>query len=120
MIQNMVDERVSETKEQLGSDEYSEILEEQGKTEDEVAKDIEKSARKQLKRRMVLNEIAKQEEIEMTDEEFEDRLEEEAEKQDVNPIKFKNQLKGRRPAGILPRILEPGKSSSTSCSIQQT
>ena len=93
MIQDMVDERVSETKEQLGSDKYSEILEEQGKTEDEVAQDIEKSARKQLKRRMVLNEIAKQEEIEMTDEEFENRLEEEAEKQDVNPIKFKNQLK---------------------------
>lgn len=93
MIQNMVDERVSETKEQLGSEKYSEILKEQGKTEDEVAQDIEESARKQLKRRMVLNEIAKQEEIEMTDEEFENRLEEEAEKQDVNPIKFKNQLK---------------------------
>ncbi len=93
MIQNMVDERVSETKEQLGSEKYSEILEEQGKTEDEVAQDIEESARKQLKRRMVLNEIARQEEIEMTDEEFENRLEEEAEQQDVNPIKFKNQLK---------------------------
>ncbi len=93
MIQDMVDERVSETKEQLGSEKYSDILEEQGKTEDEVAQEVEKSARKQLKRRMVLNEIAKQEEIEMTDEEFENRLEEEAEKQDVNPIKFKNQLK---------------------------
>ncbi len=93
MIQNMVDERVSETKEQLGSEKYSEILAEQGKTEDEVAQDIEESARKQLKRRMVLNEIAKREEIEMTDEEFENRLEEEAEKQDENPIKFKNQLK---------------------------
>lgn len=93
MIQNMVDERVSETREQLGSQKYSEILEEQGKTEDEVAEEIEESARAQLKRRMVLNEVAKQEEIELTDEEFENKLEEEAEKQDVNPIKFKNQLK---------------------------
>ncbi|MBS3766161.1 trigger factor [Candidatus Bipolaricaulota bacterium] len=93
MIQDMVDERVSETREQLGSEKYSEILEEQGKSEDEVAEEIEESARAQLKRRMVLNEVAKQEEIELTDEEFENKLEEEAEKQDVNPIKFKNQLK---------------------------
>lgn len=93
MIQDMVDERVSETKEQLGSQKYSEILEEQGKTEEEVASDIEESARERLKQRMVLNKIAEEEGIEMTDEEFEDRLEEEAEKQGVNPIKFKNQLR---------------------------
>ncbi|MFW6071307.1 MAG: trigger factor [Candidatus Bipolaricaulota bacterium] len=93
MIQDMVDKRVNETKDRLGSRKYSEILEEQGKTEEEVANDIEESAREQLKRLMVLNEIAEEEEIEMSDEEFEERLEEEANRQDVNPIKFKNQLK---------------------------
>lgn len=93
MIKKIADDKVSETKEQIGSDSFAELLEKQGKSEEEVAKDIEESARKQLKRSMVLDEIAEQEGIGLADEELEEELESEAARQGVNPIKLKNQLR---------------------------
>lgn len=94
MIKNMADDQVSETKEQMGAESFAELLKEKGKSEEEVTEDIEESTRERFKRKLVLDEIADEEEgIELTDEELEEKLEAEADRQGVNPIKLKNQLR---------------------------
>ncbi len=93
MLDQIVNDKVEETKQQIGSDSFDDLLEQEGKTEEDWIKDVEESTEKQLKQRLVLNKIAELEEIELSEEEFEEELEERADKQGVNPIKFKNQLK---------------------------
>ncbi len=95
MLSDIVDEKVEDTKEQLGSESFANLLEKEGKTEEDWIKDLEESTKEQLKRRLVLEEIAEREGIELTDEEFESELEREAEEQGVNPIKLKNQLRAQ-------------------------
>ncbi|MBS3788568.1 trigger factor [Candidatus Bipolaricaulota bacterium] len=95
LLDQIVDEQVEETKQQIGSESFADLLEQEGKTEEDWIKDVEKSAEEQLKQRLVLDRIAELEEIELSDEEFEEKLEEQAEKQGVNPIKFKNQLRAQ-------------------------
>jgi len=95
MLDKIVNDKVEETKQQIGSDSFSELLEQEGKTEEDWKRDVEKSTEEQLKQRMVLDKIAELEDIELSDDEFEQELEEQADKRGVNPIKFKNQLKAR-------------------------
>ncbi|MEF8726462.1 MAG: trigger factor [Candidatus Bipolaricaulota bacterium] len=93
MIKKMADDQLSQTKEQMGAESFSELLKEKGKSEEEVTKDIEESTRERFKRKLILDEIAELEGIEVTDEELEEELEAEADRQGVNPIKLKNQLR---------------------------
>ncbi|MBS3792701.1 MAG: trigger factor [Candidatus Bipolaricaulota bacterium] len=95
MLEQIVNDKVEETKQQIGSDSFTDLLEQEGKTEDDWVEDVEKSTEEQLKQRLVLNKIAELEEIELSDEEFEEELEEQADKQGVNPIKLKNQLRAQ-------------------------
>lgn len=95
MLNQIVNEQVEDTKQQIGAESFSDLLEQEGKTEEDWIEDVEKSAEEQLKQRLVLDRIAELEEIELSDEEFEEELEEQAEKQGVNPIKFKNQLRAQ-------------------------
>jgi len=93
MLEKIVNDKVEETKQQIGSESFANLLEQEGKTEEDWVKDVEESTEEQLKQRLVLDKIAELEEIELSDEEFEEELEEQADRQGVNPIKFKNQLK---------------------------
>ena len=95
MLEKIVNDKVEETKEQIGSESFESLLEQEGKTEQDWKNDVEESTEKQLKQRLVLDKIAHLEGIELSDEEFEKELEEQAEKQGVNPIKLKNQLKAQ-------------------------
>ena len=95
MLENIVNDKVEETKQQIGSDSFADLLEQEGKTEEDWIEDVEKSTEEQLKQRLVLDKIAELEEIELSDEEFEEKLEEQADGQGVNPIKLKNQLKAQ-------------------------
>ncbi|MFB6290220.1 MAG: trigger factor [Candidatus Bipolaricaulia bacterium] len=93
MLEKIVNDKVEETKQQIGSDSFANLLEQEGKTEEDWIEDVEESTKEQLKERLVLDKIAELEGIELSDEEFEEELEEQADKQGVNPIKLKNQLK---------------------------
>lgn len=95
MLNQIVNEQVEDTKQQIGAESFADLLEQEGKTEEDWIEDVEKSAEEQLKQRLVLDRIAELEDIELSDEEFEEELEEQAEKQGVNPIKFKNQLRAQ-------------------------
>ncbi|MCF7889771.1 trigger factor [Candidatus Bipolaricaulota bacterium] len=95
MLEQIVNNKVEETKQQIGDDSFADLLEQEGKTEEDWIEDLEKSTEEQLKQRLVLERIAELEDIELSDEEFEEELEEQAEKQGVNPIKLKNQLRAQ-------------------------
>nr|AGF93470.1 trigger factor [uncultured organism] len=95
MLDNIVDNKIDETREQIGSESFNDLLEEEGKTEEDWKNDVRESTEEQLKERLVLDRIAELEDIELSDEEFEEELEEEADKQGANPIKLKNQLKAQ-------------------------
>ncbi|MFB6214956.1 MAG: trigger factor, partial [Candidatus Bipolaricaulia bacterium] len=95
MLEQIVNDKVEETKQQIGDDSFANLLEQEGKTEEDWIEDLEKSTEEQLKQRLVLDRIAELEEIELSDEEFEEELEEQAERQGVNPIKLKNQLRAQ-------------------------
>ena len=95
MLQNIVDNKIEETKEQIGAESFGNLLEEEGKTEEDWIEDVKESTEEQLKERLVLDKIAELEGIELSDEEFEEELEQQADQQGVNPIKLKNQLKAQ-------------------------
>ncbi|MBI3658942.1 hypothetical protein HY230_00505, partial [Candidatus Acetothermia bacterium] len=64
-------------------------------TADEVKK-LKESTEKRLKREMVLNNIKKQEQLQLSDQDFEALIKSEAEKREMNPIKFKAILERER------------------------
>jgi len=93
MLENISENQMEQTVQDMGEDRFADLLESEGKTRDDVISDIQESARDQIKERMAIEEIAELEGIELTDEEIEEELEEEADRQGINPIKLKNQLK---------------------------
>jgi len=95
MLENISDNKVNETVDELGEEKFAEVLESGGKTREEFTKDIQQSARDQISQRLVVQKIAELEDIELTDEELEEELEVEANKQGTNPIKLKNQLRAQ-------------------------
>mgnify|MGYP006287659981 CR=1 FL=1 len=93
MVKNVAQERMRNFKEQLGEESYQKYLEGQSTTEGKFQQKLIDSARSEIQRELILDKIAEQEGITLTDEEFEERLERKAEESDVNPVKFKSQLK---------------------------
>lgn len=95
MLKSISESKIEDTISDVGEEKFSELLDEQGKTRDDFEADIQKSAREQIARRVIVQRIAEENDIELTDDEFDEELEEEADRQDVNPIKLKNQLKAQ-------------------------
>ena len=95
MVNRMVDNRMDQTKNQLGEDQFASMLAQQDRKEEDFREEIENSVREEIKRNLILDKIAEQENIELDDKEFDSKLEEEAKRQDSNPIKLKNQLKAQ-------------------------
>jgi len=85
----MLDEVVGQELEILRRSGYPEA------TAEEVKK-LKESTEKRLKREMVLNNIKKREKLELSDPDFEALIKSEAEKREMNPIKFKAILERER------------------------
>ncbi len=95
MLKRVSEGQIQDTISNVGEDRFSDLLEEQGKTREDFQSDIQESASEQIARRVIIKQIAGEEDIELTDEEIEEEIEEEADRQGVNPIKLKNQLKAQ-------------------------
>lgn len=85
----MLDEVVGQELEILRRSGYPEA------TADAVKK-LKESTEKRLKRELVLNNIKKQEQLQLSDQDFETLIKSEAEKREMNPIKFKAILERER------------------------
>lgn len=95
MVQRMVEDRMDSLKNQLGEESFTTYLKEQDQTEDELRDDLADNVRAEVKQQLVLDEIANREQIQISDQELEDKIQEEAKNRDTNPMKFRNQLEAQ-------------------------
>ncbi|MFP4589221.1 MAG: trigger factor [Candidatus Acetothermia bacterium] len=93
MIENIASNRMESLSEQVGEESFDDLLSQEGKTREEMKEQIAQSAEQELKRELLLGEIAEEEGISVSEEELEQRLEEEAQDRGIELLKFKNQLK---------------------------
>lgn len=94
LVDREIDNIMNQQKQQLeqqGRD-FEDFLEEQGQTEEEMRDMAEEEARRRIRLTLIFQAIAEQEDISVTDEEFEDHLAQLSAQYGVSPDELKEQL----------------------------